>query len=285
MTKIGPYNLYSIETGRFALDGGAMFGVIPKPLWEKRTLPDNRNRIPLNMRCLLLEGNGKVILIDNGLGDKYDAKFKSIYAVDHEKYELHRSLNAIGFQASDITDVVLTHLHFDHCGGSTSRNGDRLEVAFPNAEFHIQKQHWKWAGAPNAREKASFLKDNLEPLAASGQLRLLEGNGHLFDGVEVITVNGHTEAQQMVKIQGAEGTLVFVADLIPTAAHLRGPWIMGYDIRPLVSLQEKTDFLERAVQEGWHLFFEHDSKVIISSLLRTERGIESIEPRPLQELF
>ncbi|MFQ5570434.1 MAG: MBL fold metallo-hydrolase, partial [Rhodothermales bacterium] len=199
MPKIGPYSLYSIEAGRFGLDGGAMFGIVPKPLWERRIKPDDRNRIPLHMRCLLLEGDGRLILVDDGAGDKYDAKFQDIYAIDQEHSELHRSLDEAGFSALDVTDVILTHLHFDHCGGSTRRNGDRLELTFPGATYHVQRAHWDWACHPNLRERASFLAENLEPLGASGQLNLVDGDGELFPGIEVITVNGHTEAQQLVK--------------------------------------------------------------------------------------
>jgi glyoxylase-like metal-dependent hydrolase (beta-lactamase superfamily II) len=284
MPRIGPYTLHTIETGRFGLDGGAMFGIIPKPLWERRIAPDARNRIPLNMRCLLLEGEGRLILVDDGLGDKYDDKFADIYAVDYTEMELHRSLRAAGFDASDVTDVILTHLHFDHAGGSTRREGDRLKVAFENARFHVQRKHWAWAVHPNARERASFLKENLEPLAASGQLHLLDGDGELFPGVEVLTVNGHTEAQQLVKVSDGETTLVFVADLLPTTAHLGLPWIMAYDVRPLVTLTEKEAFLEAAVEGGWQLFFEHDPGTAVAGLRRTARGVATTEGRPLSEL-
>ena len=223
MPVIGPYTLHTIETGRFKLDGGAMFGIVPKPLWERAIPADARNRIPLHMRCLLLEGDDRLILIDNGLGDKASARFREIYAVDHEEYNLHRSLAEAGFHPDDVTDVILTHLHFDHCGGSTRRVEEGLALAFNNATHHVQRAHWEWALSPNPRERASFLKENLEPLAASGQLHLIDGDGPLFPGVDLVTVNGHTEAQQMVKVSGAEGTLVFVADLVPTSAHRRRP--------------------------------------------------------------
>ena len=284
MPKIGPYSLHTIETGRFGLDGGAMFGIIPKPLWERRIAPDARNRIPLNMRCLLLEGDGRVILIDDGLGDKYDAKFADIYAVDDAEMNLHRSLRSAGFDASDVTDVILTHLHFDHAGGSTRRVGDRLTVTFENARYHVQRKHWEWALHPNARERASFLKENLEPLVASGQLNLLDGDESLFPGVDLITVNGHTEAQQLVKVSDGETTLVFVADLLPTTAHLGLPGIMAYDVRPLVTLSEKEAFLDAAVEGGWQLFFEHDSRTPVAGLSRTERGVTTTDERTLAEL-
>lgn len=285
MPKIGPYTLYAIETGRFRLDGGAMFGIVPKPLWQRRLAPDERNRIPLTMRCLLLEGDGRLVLIDNGVGDKYDARFQDIFAIDHTMHTLHEALAAAGFGAADVTDVILTHLHFDHGGGSTIRQGDRLVPTFPNATYHVQRVHLDWARQPNEREKASFLPENIEPLVASGQVNRLDGAGVLFPGVDVRLVHGHTEAQQMVKVTGPEGVLVFVADLLPTIHHLRGPWIMAYDVRPLITLQEKKAFLDEALAGGWHLFFEHDPDVAVASLHQTERGIEAGHPRSLEELF
>jgi len=285
MPKIGPYTLHTVETGRFALDGGAMFGIVPKTLWERRLAADARNRIPLHMRCLLLEGAGRLILIDNGIGDKYDAKFGDIFGVDPAYGTLHDGLRAAGFHAEDVTDVVLTHLHFDHGGGNTTRRDGRLVLTFPNAAYHIQQSHLDWALHPNAREQASFLSENIEPVVASGQLHRVDGDGVLFPGVEVFTVNGHTEAQQLVKIEGAEGTLVFVADLLPTRHHVRLPWIMAYDVRPLVTLQEKQDFLEKAVAEGWHLFFEHDPETAVASVEQTEQGVAATHPRPLADVF
>jgi len=284
MPKIGLYQLHVIETGRFRLDGGAMFGIIPKPLWERKISPDAGNRIPLHMRCLLLESSDRLILIDNGMGDKSDARFKQIYGVDLEFAELNRSLKAAGFGAEDISDVILTHLHFDHCGGSTTRVGDRTEVAFRQAQYHVQRAHWDWANSPNPREKGSFLDENLTPLLESGQLNLLDSEGDLFPGVSVRKVHGHTEAQQIVKITGPEGTLVFVADLLPTTAHLAPVWGMGYDIRPLVTIAEKSVFLEEALREGWQLFFEHDPAIEVSGLAQGGRSIEAVEGRPLQEL-
>ena len=285
MPSIGSYSLFSIETGRFGLDGGAMFGIVPKPLWSRRIAADDQNRIPLNMRCLLLEGQGRVILIDNGLGEKYDSKFAEIYAIDEEHPALGQSLRAAGFTEEDVTDVVLTHLHFDHCGGSTRRTeSGALELAFPNARYHVQRAHWDWALDPNLREQASFLDENLGPLAESDQLSLLDGQMELFPGIELIPVNGHTESQQLVKVSDQEKTLVFVADLLPTTAHLRLPWIMAYDVRPLVTLQEKARFLEDAVEGGWHFFFEHDPDTAVATPHRTKRGIDVVDARTLDEL-
>lgn len=285
MTSIGPYTLHTIETGRFGLDGGAMFGIVPKPLWERRITPDARNRIPLHMRCLLLKGAGRCVLIDTGLGTKHDAKFADIYAVDHETYTLRDSLAAAGVGPEDVTDVILTHLHFDHAGGSTYREGEQLRPTFPNARYHVQRDHWDWAAAPNGKEANSFRPMDFRPLQANGQVYLVEGEKELFPGVQVLTVDGHTHAQQLVKVSGPEGTLVYVADLLPTAAHVRAPWIMAYDVRPLVTLDEKERFLNTAIAEGWQLFFEHDPEVVVASVRRAERGIDVVQPRSLDALF
>jgi len=286
MPEIGPYTLHAIETGRFALDGGAMFGIIPKPLWQQRIAPDARNRIPLHMRCLLVQGHGRCILIDSGIGDKYGDKFADIYAIDHAFATLQESLDHAQVAPEDVTDVILTHLHFDHCGGSTQRRADGiLELTFPNAQHYVQRAHWEWAQTPNVREKGSFLDENLAPLAASGQLQFTDGEEELFPGITVHPVHGHTEAQQTVKISdGGENTLVFVADLLPTTAHLAPAWNMAYDVRPLVTIDEKMAFLTDAVDHGWDLFFEHDPEVVVASVKRTERGIEPVDRRPLTEL-
>jgi glyoxylase-like metal-dependent hydrolase (beta-lactamase superfamily II) len=285
MPQIAGYELYTIETGRFALDGGAMFGIVPKPLWERYIPADAQNRIPLVMRCLLLVGNGRVILVDNGLGDKYDAKFAHIYSVDNEHSSLNASLKQAGFSADEVTDVVLTHLHFDHCGGSTIRKGEQLVTAFSNATYHVQQDHWEWTKKPNARERNSFLKENLEPLAASGQLHLLEGDDTLFDGVSVKCYNGHTQAMQTVKITDDTSTLVFAADLLPTSAHLLPAWVMAYDLLPLTSIDEKAEFLHEAIENNWQIMFEHDPTVEISSLKRDAKGhIIPENPRKLESL-
>jgi len=286
MPEIGPYTLHAIETGRFALDGGAMFGIIPKPLWQQRIAPDARNRIPLHMRCLLVQGHGRCILIDSGIGDKYGDKFADIYAIDHAFATLLESLDHAQVAPEDVTDVILTHLHFDHCGGSTQRRADgTLGLTFPNAQHYVQRAHWEWAQTPNVREKGSFLDENLAPLAASGQLQFTDGEEELFPGITVHPVHGHTEAQQTVKISdGGENTLVFVADLLPTTAHLAPAWNMAYDVRPLVTIDEKMAFLTDAVDHGWDLFFEHDPEVVVASVKRTERGIEPVDRRPLTEL-
>jgi len=284
MPQIGPYTLHAIETGRFGLDGGAMFGIVPKSLWERRISPDVRNRIPLNMRCLLLESPDRLILIDNGMGNKYSEKFADLYTVDDSEMNLGISLRSAGFDFSDITDIILTHLHFDHCGGSTTRTGDRLIVTFPRATYHVQKGHWEWAQLPNVREKASFLAENLDPLASSGQLNLLEGRIELFPGVEMIPVNGHTKEMQLVKISDGDESLVFMADLLPTHAHLSPAWNMAYDMWPMTTIEEKARFLDEAISGKWKLFFEHDSEVAVADVEMSERGPQILHARQLSEL-
>ena len=285
MPEIAGYQLHSIETGHFALDGGAMFGIVPRVLWERHFTPDEKNRIPMHMRCLLLEGHGRLILIDNGVGDKYTDRFASMFAIDDATVNLSSSLRALGYDFSDITDVILTHLHFDHCGGSTVRQGDVLKVAFPNAVFHVQKDHWDWACMPNVREKASFLAENMEPLGESGQLSLIEGNTRLFPGIELICVDGHTKSMQLVKMQDEKRTLLFAADLLPTSAHLLPPWNMAYDLWPMTTIEEKARILEQAVAENWTIFFEHDAQTAIAEVSDSERGPRVDNPRTFAELY
>jgi glyoxylase-like metal-dependent hydrolase (beta-lactamase superfamily II) len=236
------------------------------------------------MRCLLLEGDDRLILIDDGLGDKYNDKFATIYAVDHEVHDLHGSLAALGFGPDDVTDVILTHLHFDHCGGSTRLVDGIATPTFPNATYHVQRAHWNWAHDPNPKEAGSFFEDNLAPLERSGQLRLLDGPGELFPGVSVRLVHGHTEAQQVVLVHDAHATLAYVADLLPTHAHLAPAWTMAYDVRPLVTMEEKAEFLREAVESEWNLFFEHDPTVAVARVERTERGVVTSDHRPLADL-
>jgi glyoxylase-like metal-dependent hydrolase (beta-lactamase superfamily II) len=275
--KIGPYTLHQIDAGVLRLDGGAMFGIIPRPLWERRIRPDERGRIPLAMRCLLLEGEGRLVLVDNGLGDKYDEKFADIYAVDQESSELHRSLRAAGFSADDVTDVILTHLHFDHCGGSTLRSASGgLEPAFRSATFHVQARHWEWA-RESPREQASFLQENLAPLAASGQLRLVEGETELFPGIETFVVDGHTRGQQLVRVFSGDESLLFAADLLPTTAHVPLLWIMAYDVAPLDTISEKKRLLRRAAAERWRIMFEHDTSVATARIEETDRGYQAVD--------
>lgn len=284
MPTIAGYELHSVHAGMFALDGGAMFGIVPKALWSRRIPPDSANRIPLAMRCLLLVGNGRVVLIDNGLGDKYDEKFAGIYGIDDEWLNINASLKQAGFSREDVTDVILTHLHFDHCGGNTIATGDRHVPAFPNAIYHVQQRHLAWAREPNPRESASFFPENFEPIEAAGQLRIVDGEVEVLPGLHALLVDGHTEAQQLILAKGDTKSLVFAADLLPTIHHLAPAWGMAYDIRPLVTIDEKHRFLERAEQEGWSLFFEHDPEVEVADVRPGRRGFEAVSPRPLAEL-
>ena len=283
MPEIGPDTLYSIEAGRFGLDGGAMFGIVPKPLWSKRIAPDDRNRIPLHMRCLLLEGRDRLILVDTGIGDIFaGTKYEDIYAVDHEYATLEGGLAEHGFAAEAVTDVILTHLHFDHCGGATRGTEEGRRVRFPNATHHVQREHWQWARDP--KERGSFLERAIAPIEASGDLHLVDGETTLFPGLSVECVHGHTQAQQIVTVSDEESTLVYVADLLPTTHHLAPTWTMAYDVRPLQTIQEKEAFLHRASNEEWNLFFEHDPDVAVGDPRETDRGFEICNPRPLRDL-
>ncbi|MFB6272276.1 MAG: MBL fold metallo-hydrolase [Salinibacter sp.] len=285
MPQIGPYTLHAIETGRFGLDGGAMFGIVPKPLWSQRIEPDAQNRIPLSMRCLLLVGGDRVILMDTGVGDTFEGtKYQDLYAVDHSTATLEEALAEHGIGRVDVTDVILTHLHFDHCGGSTRQTESGPTVTFPQATYHVQERHWNWALDPTPKEQGSFLADTFAPIEATGQLHRVDGAGTLLPHVDVALVHGHTEAQQIVKISDDTTTLVYVADLLPTTHHLRPTWTMAYDVRPLQTIDEKGDFLDRAERSEWNLFFEHDPDVEIADLSRTERGIEVVRRRPLNDL-
>ncbi len=248
-----------------------MFGVVPRPLWSKKSEPDDAGRIPLSTRCLLLEGEGRLILIDVGIGDKFDAKHRGIYAMQ-EGPSLVDGVRAAGFDTSDVTDVILTHLHFDHCGGATAYRDGTSRIVFDRATHHVQRAHWDWALASNPREKASFLGENLEPLRGEGNLNLIDGAQVIMPGIRVEPVNGHTEAQQIIHIDGAgDEHLVYVADLMPTTAHLSPVWGMSYDLLPLVTIQEKTDFLKQAVAGNWRLFFEHDPFIESAAVVMGDR--------------
>jgi len=277
--------LYSINTGHFKLDGGAMFGVVPKSIWNKLNPADDNNMCSWAMRCLLIEDGNRLILIDNGMGNKQDAKFFGYYYL-HGNDTLERSLNKYGFTTNDITDMVLTHLHFDHCGGSINYNSDRtkLEPAFKNAKYYSNKKHWEWAIHPNAREKASFLKENILPIQESGQLNFLDSNTELIPGLTFLEVNGHTEAMMLPIVNYKDTTIAFMADLIPSSGHIPIPYVMGYDMRPLATIQEKELILNKALENNWKLFFEHDPTIECASLERNERGIRMKESILLSDL-
>ena len=299
-------NLYAINTGHFKLDGGAMFGVVPKSIWNKLNPADENNMCSWALRCLLIEDEGKLILVDNGMGDKQDAKFFNHYYL-HGDDTLDKSLAKHGFTKDDITDVFLTHLHFDHCGSSIKRDGDKLVPAFKNATYWSNEQHWKWATEPNAREKASFLKENILPIQESGQLKLVtlpgfdkpnsERGWHTIIGEEeklqsvsftnnmdVLYVSGHTNSMMLPKINYKGRTIVFMADLLPSAAHIPLPYVMAYDMFPLTTLNEKKLFLTEAQQNDYVLFFEHDPVNECCTLQMTEKGIKVNEIFKLSDL-
>lgn len=278
--------LHTIETGFFKLDGGAMFGVVPKSIWNKLNPSDENNLCNWAMRCLLVEEGNRLVLIDNGVGDKQDSKFFSHYFLNGDD-SLSKSLHASGFSEDDITDVFLTHLHFDHCGGSIKWNNSKsgYEPAFKNATYWSSEKHWEWATHPNAREKASFLKENILPIKESGQLKFIEDGGTLFNGFKVLYVNGHTEAMMLPIIDYKGKKVAYCADLIPSVGHIPLPYIMAYDMRPLVTLEEKTKFLHEAGKNNYILFFEHDPVIECCSLEVTEKGIRSKEKMKLTDIL
>jgi glyoxylase-like metal-dependent hydrolase (beta-lactamase superfamily II) len=299
--------LHSIETGNFKLDGGAMFGVVPKSIWNKLNPADENNLCTWALRCLLIIEGDRKILIDTGMGNKQDAKFFGHYYL-HGDDTLEKSLAKHGFTKDDITDVFLTHLHFDHCGGSIEKDGDKLIPAFKNATYWSNKNHWQWATQPNAREKASFLKENILPIQESGQLKFIEVNSEkaefiseslvvsknipplstfnspLSTHLDVLIANGHTNAMMLPKINYNGKTIVFMADLLPSAAHIPLPYVMGYDMFPLTTLNEKNTFLTEAVENNYILFFEHDLVNECCTLQMTEKGVRVKEVFKLSDI-
>lgn len=262
-----------------------MFGVVPKSIWQRTNPADERNLCTWAMRCLLIEDGNQLILIDNGIGDKQDAKFLSHYYL-HGDDSLQLSLKRAGFSSDDVTDMFLTHLHFDHCGGGVRYNeGGKLEMVFKNAQYWSNKAHWQWAVQPNAREKASFLKENILPMEESGQLNFVPSNGASpFPAFDIILVNGHTEKQMLPKIKYKDKTIVFVADLLPSVGHIPLPYVMGYDTRPLLTLEEKAKFLDEAAQNNYILFFEHDPINECCTVKQTEKGVRVDEVFKLEEI-
>ncbi len=263
--------LHTIDTGFFKLDGGAMFGVVPKSLWQKHNPADDHNLCTWAMRCLLIHDGDRLILIDTGMGSKQSAKFFGYYK-PHGDATLLKSVGKAGFEPGDITDVLLTHLHFDHVGGAVVRAGERLQTTFPNATYWSDADHWAWALDPNPRERASFLKENILPIQESGQLAFV-GDASPFANIDFIKVKGHTEQMMLPVIRYKGKTLIYAADLIPSSAHVPLPWVMAYDVRPLLTMQEKASLLERAVSEEAVLIFEHDSACEAAILEKREKGI------------
>ena len=289
--------LYSVNAGYFKLDGGAMFGVVPKSIWSKTNPADENNLCKLAMRSLLVEDEGKLILIDTGMGDKQDAKFFSHYLIPEEDDSLDGNLAILGFEKEDITDVILTHLHFDHCGGAIIRKDDELVSAFSKATFWSNKEHWQWAINPNAREKASFLKDNILPIEASGQLKYvpIENFGitnnllasipsSITKNISFRFANGHTRAMMLPQILYKDRVIVFMADLLATVGHIPLPYVMSYDMFPLITLDEKKSFFKEAVDKNYILFLQHDAVNECCTLQETEKGIRVKEVFKLSDL-
>lgn len=277
--------LYSIETGNFKLDGGAMFGVVPKSLWQRTNPADDNNMCTWAMRCLLIEDGDRLILVDNGIGDKQDDKFLRHYYL-HGDSTLEKSLAALGFGKDDITDVFLTHLHFDHCGGSVVWNRDRtgFEMNFKNATYWSNANHWKWATEPNRRERASFLTENIIPIEESGQLKFLNEDEQLHPSIDIFFAHGHTESQMVPIINYKGRKLAFMADLLPSVGHFPIPYVMGYDTRPLLTLDEKEKFLNQAADNNYILMFEHDSVNECCTVKHTDKGVRADEIFKLTDL-
>ena len=249
-----------------------MFGIVPKPLWSTTNPPDERNRIELAARALLIIGNGRRILVDNGNGSKFTEKQIDIYRLDTTRYEMMKSLKQHGLTPADITDVLLTHLHFDHAGGSTFRENGKLVPAFPNATYYVQKAHWEQAMNPTEKDRGSFMPDDYLPLRDYGVLEFIDGEGEGFPQISLVIVNGHTAAQQLPKISDGRKTLLYCCDLFPTTAHIPLPYIMAYDLRPLTTLEEKKKILKQVVDEEWTLFFEHDPRTEAGTVVKTDKG-------------
>ena len=283
--------LYSIETGNFKLDGGAMFGVVPKTIWNKTNPADENNLIDIATRCLLIEDGNQLILIDNGMGNKQSEKFFGYYSLWGTN-SIDKSLAKYGFHRDDITDVFLTHLHFDHCGGSVQWNKNKTgyELAFKNAKFWSNENHWEWATKPNMREKASFLSENILPIQESGQLNFIKRvEGGLVEkselGFGIFFADGHTEKQMIPQIQYKDKTICFMADLVATAGHIPIPYVMGYDTRPLLTMPEKAKFLNAAAENNYYLFLEHDAYNEIITVEKTERGVRLKDIYTAEEIF
>jgi glyoxylase-like metal-dependent hydrolase (beta-lactamase superfamily II) len=277
--------LHTIDTGFFKLDGGAMFGVVPKSIWNRLNPSDSNNMCNWAMRCLLIEDGNQLILIDNGLGTKQDDKFFSYYFLNGDD-TLINSLHKAGFNQTDVTDMFLTHLHFDHCGGGVKRVGEKLELTFPNARYWSNENHWLWATQPNAREKASFLKENILPMQESGQLKFVdEKEVSPFPQMDIFLASGHTDRMMIPKIKYKDKTICFMADLLPSSHHVPLPYVMGYDTRPLLTMQEKETLLLEAASNNYILFLEHDPVHECCTVKQTERGIRLDQTFALKEIL
>ncbi len=270
--KIGPYEIFTVESGYTWLDGGAMFGVVPKTLWNKTNPADEFNRIQLALRTLVIRDKERTILVDTGVGHKMNEKLAKIYNVDHSEHDLLAGLKEKGISPEDITDVIITHMHFDHVGGATYLRDGQLKLTFPNAQYHVQGEQWYWANHPSDKDRASYMPENFTPIEEAGKLSLLDGPGELFPGIEMLVMYGHTQGMQLPKISDGKTTLLYCADLFPTASHIPLPYIMGYDNHPLITLEEKKRMLPKAVEKGWVLVFEHDPFRAAGTVEKTEKG-------------
>ena len=270
--QIGKYKISVVHSGFFRLDGGAMFGIIPKPLWQKTNPADEQNRIMLSTRNLFLETPGRKILIDTGMGNKWNDKLKSIYEIDQRENSIEKSLGKLNLHTDDITDVILTHLHFDHTGGSTKFENGKIEPVFQKAKYYVQKKNYEWAINPSDRDRGSYIKENFIPLYEDGVLNFIDGEVKFDDEIEFLVVNGHTFSQQLVKISDGNETILYCCDLFPTVSHIPLPYVMGYDLQPLVTVQEKLKILPKAVDENWKLFFGHDPLTAAATVTKTEKG-------------
>ena len=282
--QLGDWTIHLLRSGTFGLDGGAMFGSVPRVLWERTNPADEANRIELVCRHLLIEGAAPAdggakrrILVDTGLGDKLTTKEVRIFRIEQPDRALEAALGAAGFSREQVTEVILTHLHFDHAGGATITDGSEIVPAFPNAIYYTQKSQWELANHPSLKDRASYIPDNFIPLERHGRLEILDGPGEITPGVEILVGNGHTDGHQMVKVTGKGETAVFMGDTIPTTTHLRLPFIMGYDLRPLQTLEEKQRLLAQAAAEGWWLFFDHDPQVPGVKVAPGEKYVRIIE--------
>ncbi|NOQ74954.1 MAG: MBL fold metallo-hydrolase [Crocinitomix sp.] len=280
--------LYPIETGNFKLDGGAMFGVVPKSLWQRTNPADANNMCSWSMRCLLIEDGDRLMLVDTGMGDKQTEKFFSYYYLFGDN-TLQKSIEALGFSLDDITDVILTHLHFDHCGGAIAHNGSNgYRPVFKNATYWSSERHWKWATEPNRRERASFLQENIMPIEESGQLKFINRTGNLtqnaFPNIDFLFVDGHTDSQMLPMLNYKDQKIVFMADLLPSVGHIPLPYVMGYDTRPLITMEEKGDFLATAATNNYILFLEHDHAHECCTLQHTEKGVRVKDTFSLKEI-
>ena len=260
--KINNWKVVPIQTGQFWLDGGAMMGTVPRVLWEKEHVPDSKNRIELGMRVLLLDDGERRVIIETGIGNKFDAKFANMFTIKQSPEPLYDALEKNGYSPNDITDVILTHLHFDHAGGATRRVGNKIFPSFPNASYIISKSNWDAAVSPSPRDRASYLSENFQPLMDSGVVRLVEDDARIYDSVSCYSVNGHTSGQQLVIVGDSNDALCFCSDLIPLQSHIKLPWIMGYDLNAELTLKEKKRFLDEAADRNWLLFFYHDPRFI-----------------------